>query len=125
MGTLTAAELERFDLFAELDEAARAQWAAAATVREVAPGEPIAEQAEVAANFHLLLEGTAQALVIEDGRTEPVGDHVAPTWVGAIAALTAAPLGVRMVALTPMRVADIPAEQFLELAVAHRPVFQR
>ena len=94
-------------------------------MREVAPGEPIAEQAEVAANFHLLLEGTAQALVIEDGRTEPVGDHVAPTWVGAIAALTAAPLGVGMVALTPMRVTDIPAEQFLELAVAHRPVFQQ
>ena len=122
---LTAAELEPFDLFAELDAGARAQWAAAATVRELAAGETVSEPGGGPALFQIILEGTAEAFVIEDGRTEPVGEHVAPTFIGAIAALTGDAIGVRMIASTPMRVASITSDQFVELALAHRSVFRQ
>ncbi len=48
-----------------------------------------------------LLEGEAQTVIVNDGRTEPVGRQIAPTWVGAIAVLTRGPLPVRMEAAIP------------------------
>ena len=44
----------------------------------------------------LLLEGEAQAILVDGDRIEPVGRQQAPTWMGAIAVLTGGPLGVRM-----------------------------
>src|SRR6185295_4940326 len=66
-----------------------------------------------------------QTVIVSDGRTEPVGRQIAPTWVGAIAVLTRGPLGVRMSATVPCEVALIPADDFRRLTLAHPSVHDR
>ena len=122
---VTAAELRTIDLFDDLDDAALDAWIAAARSYDLAPGEVIAEQGEQPRGLQLLLEGQAQNLILEHGRSEPVGHQRAPTWMGAIAVLTEGPLGVRMVAETPCRLALIPAEEFRRLAFAQPSVHRR
>ena len=122
---VTAADLRSVDLFDDLDDGELAEWVAAAQAYDVAPGEVIAEQGEEPRGLHLLLEGQAQNLMLEHGRSEPVGRQRAPTWMGAIAVLTEGPLGVRMVAETPCRLALIPAEEFRRLAFAYPAVHRR
>ena len=79
--------------------------------------------------MQLLLLGDAQASIVDGASSEPVGRHKAPTWMGAIAVLTAAPLGVRMQAETAGRLAVVAAEDFRRLAFAqpsiHRRVMQQ
>jgi signal transduction histidine kinase len=127
--TITAEELRAIDLFDDLDDGELAQWVAVARPRHVAPGEAIVEQGEEPEGLQLLLEGQAQALMLDHDRSEPVGRQRAPTWMGAIAILTAAPLGVRMQAETPCRLAVVAAEDFRRLAFAqpsiHRRVMQQ
>jgi signal transduction histidine kinase len=64
-------------------------------------------------------------LIAEDGRIEPVGRHRAPTWIGAVPALIGNPLVVRMQAETACRLAIVPRERFMDLALSQRPVHQR
>jgi signal transduction histidine kinase len=122
---LSLEELRRVDLFDEIDDEELARWAAVANVRDVPAGEIIAQPSEAVSGLILLLEGTAQALLEENGRVEPVGQHHAPTWIGAIAVLTEAPMGVTMQAETPLRLAVIPPDDFLDLALAQRSVHRR
>ena len=126
---VTAEDLRAIDLFDDLDDDELAEWVAVARPRHVAPGEAIAEQGEEPAGLQLLLEGEAQALMLDHGRSEPVGRQRAPTWMGAIAILTGGPLGVRMQADTPCRLAVVPSEDFRRLAFAqpsiHRRVMQQ
>ena len=124
MGTATPAELRPIDLFDELDDAALAEWAAAAVVSEFGPDEVVAEQDEVA-GMQLLLEGEVRTLAFDSGRPEPVHRQVAPTWMGAIAALTGEPLAVRLQAVTRCRVALIETEEFRRLTFAHPVVHRR
>ena len=56
---------------------------------------------------------------------EPLGEHVAPTWMGAIGALTGGVSLVRMQASTAADRGAIEPERFIELALAHRSVFER
>jgi signal transduction histidine kinase len=121
----TGAELRDLDLFAELTDEQLASWAAAAELAEFPAGATLAEQGADSPQVMLLLEGTAQALVSDGNLLEPVGDHVAPTWVGATAALTGGPLGVSMRASTDVRAALIEAEDFVNLAIEYRCVFRR
>src|SRR5262249_8942904 len=110
---ISVPDLGAVDLCDDLTDAELEPWAAAAHPHEAQPGDALAEQGEAPATVTLLLEGTAQALLIESDRSERVGGrHRAPTWMGAIAALTGGPLGVRMVAETPCRMALIPVEDF-------------
>ncbi|MEA2144717.1 MAG: hypothetical protein QOG59_304, partial [Solirubrobacteraceae bacterium] len=121
----TVEELRAVDLFDDLSDADLAEWVALASVRELEPGDLIAEQGEVPPGLQLLLEGDAQSLMFEHGRPEPVGRQHAPTWMGAIAVLTDAPLGVRMQAETRCRVALIYSEEFRRLAFAQPSVHRR
>jgi signal transduction histidine kinase len=122
----TLADLRSIDLFDDLDDSELERWLAVAQPREVEPGDVLAEQGEVPEGVILLFEGTAQALLIDPGRTERVGGrHVAPTWMGAIAALTGGPLGVRMQAETACRLALIESEEFQRLALGQPAVHQR
>ena len=73
----------------------------------------------------LLLEGEAQTVIVDDGRTEPVGRQAAPTWIGAIAVLTAGRSACACRPTTPCRVALIPADDFRRLALAQPAVHQR
>ena len=125
MSAITGADLRRIDLFDDVADPDLEAWVAVARPRDVEPGEVIAEQAEVPAGVTLLLDGTAQSLLVSGGRAEPVGRQQAPTWMAAIAVLTEGPLGVRMQALTACRLAVIGAEDFRRLALAQPAVHRR
>jgi signal transduction histidine kinase len=122
---VTLAELRSVDLFDDLDDEQLAEWLPVAVAREVEPGTVVAEQSEPVDGLQLLLEGSTRALMIEGGRSEPVGRQHAPTWMGAIAVLTDGTLGVRMVAETACRIATIESEEFRRLAFAQPAVHQR
>jgi signal transduction histidine kinase len=126
---LAAADLRPVDLFDDLDEDALARWAAAAEPYALAPGEIIVQPGEPSPGLILLLEGRARTLLVDDIREEPLGHQEAPTWIGAIAALTGGELGVRMRCETDCRLARIPTERFTELVLAspvvHRRIMQR
>ncbi len=120
---ITLDELRTVDLFDELTDEELAQWLAVARARHVAPGEVISEQGEEPRGLQLLLEGEAQTLIVGGGgRTEPVGAQHAPTWIGAIAALTGNPSPVRMQARTACRLALVAPEDFRRLAFAQPTV---
>lgn len=123
--SVTLAELRSVDLFDDLDDEDLALWVPVSTVRLLAPGEVIAEQGVEVDGLHLLLEGTAQSFMITRGRAEPVGRQQAPTWMGAIAALTGNPLPVRMQAQSECRVGFVENEDFRRLALAQPSVHQR
>jgi signal transduction histidine kinase len=126
MSAPTVDELRGMDLFEELSDADLERWAAAAEVREVPAGTIVVEEDTHADKFVLLLDGVIQAISVEDrGRLEPVGRHIAPTWMGAIPVLTEGDVGVRMQAETDVRVATIPAEPFVDLVLEYRPVHRR
>jgi signal transduction histidine kinase len=126
MSAPTVGELRGMDLFEELSDADLERWAAAAEVRKVAAGAIVVEQGAHADRFVLLLDGVIQAISVDDrGRPEPVGRHVAPTWMGAIPVLTEGDIGVRMQAETDVRVATIRAEPFVDLVLEYRPVHRR
>jgi signal transduction histidine kinase len=122
---ITLADLRPIDLFDDLDDDELADWVAVARRRDVAAGDVIAEQGQEVPGVQLLLEGTAQALIREGDRTQPVGRQHSPTWMGAIAVLTGGPLGVRMQAETPCRLAVIEPDDFLRLAFAQPAVHRR
>ena len=84
---ITGDELRRIDLFDELSDEQLAEWVAVAVPLSVAAGEVIAEPGG-SRGAQLLLEGESDALIVNHGRTELVDRHVAPTWMGAISALT-------------------------------------
>jgi signal transduction histidine kinase len=126
---VTLEELRTVDLFDDLDDDELAQWVPLAGARRVEAGDVIAEAGEDPSGLTLLLVGEAQALMLDHGRTEPVGRQHAPTWIGAIAVLTGGPLGVRMLATMDSRLAVVPAQDFRRLAFAqpsiHRRVMQQ
>jgi signal transduction histidine kinase len=122
----TTEQLRAMDLFEGLSDERLARWAQAAELRTLAAGEPVAEQGEPSPAFHLVLEGVLEAIAVDpQGRTEPVGEHAAPTWIGAIAVLTGGVSAVRMQAATEVTLAAIEPEVFIELTLADRPVFDR
>jgi signal transduction histidine kinase len=126
---VTVAELRKVDLFEDLSDEQLAEWVAVAHTYRVPAGGIIAEQGEENRGLQLLLDGDAQATIVDQGGSEPVGRHKAPTWMGAIATLTGGTLGVRMQAETDCRVALIEPDDFRRLAFAqpaiHRRVMQQ
>lgn len=122
---VTLEELRGVDLFDSLDDAELAEWVPLARTRYVLAGEVIAEQGEEPPGLQLLLEGRAQAFILAQGQSEPVGHHTGPTWMGAIAVLTGGTLGVRMQAETDCRLATVAPEDFKRLAFAQPQVHQR
>jgi signal transduction histidine kinase len=121
----TTADLRPIDLFDDLDDDALAEWANAATVSEVPPDTVIAEQGADVPGLQLLLEGEVVVLVVTGAMTEPVHRQHAPTWMGAIGALTGEPLRAELRTATPSRIALIEAEEFRRLTFAHPAVHRR
>ncbi len=89
------------------------------------PGEVLAEHGEARPGVFFLLDGTIQTWLVRDDGVEPVGRHYSPTWMGAIGALSASPLGVRITADTALRYGFVEAEEFRRLAFVHQPVHRR
>src|SRR4051794_6607420 len=105
-----AADLRPVDLFDDLDDAALEPWAAVAQLRIFEPGEFLAEADREPPGVLFLLEGTVRAMLVQGGRSEPVGRQLAPTWIFAIVAMTGGTVSVSMQAETPSRVAVIEVE---------------
>jgi signal transduction histidine kinase len=122
---VTLQELRTVDLFEELDDAQLAEWVPVAHAYNVAAGGIIAEQGEQNRGMNLLLKGEAQATIVDQGGDEPVGRHKAPTWMGAIAALTGGTMGVRMQAETACRLALVETDDFRRLAFAQPAIHRR
>jgi signal transduction histidine kinase len=122
---ITVADLRRVDLFDDLGESQLAEWLAVAWPRDVAAGEIIVEQEDATSGVMLLLEGVIQTSIVDGPRSDPVRNHRAPTWLGAISALTGTPLGVRAQALEPCHLGLIPSFDFHRLALAQPPVHDR
>jgi signal transduction histidine kinase len=122
---ITLADLRRIDLFDDSTDEQVEAWLAVAVPQDVGPGEVIAEHGDPVAGLRLLLEGCAQALMVHGARLEPLGRHRAPTWIGAIPALTGDPLRVRIQAETACRMALIPTADVQRLALAQPAVHAR
>ncbi|HWE10929.1 MAG TPA: ATP-binding protein [Solirubrobacteraceae bacterium] len=122
----TLEELRSIELFDELDDEQLARWREVATVREL-PADAVVTEAGRASTSHfvLLLQGIIQGLVVEAGRIEPITRQVAPTWMGAITVLTETGYPGEMRALTDVRIAEIPSEDFTRLVLSQRPVHRR
>jgi CRP-like cAMP-binding protein len=117
-------QLRPIDLFDGLSDGELEVWAQAAEVRTLTPGTTVEVEDQPDGSLHLLLDGMLESLSIgEDGSTEPLGKHTAPTWVGAVVALTRGVSTLSTIAVTDATVATIPGERFVELTLSHRPVF--
>ena len=119
------ADLRPIDLFADLTDEELQAWCDAAQVKDVPAGTVYARQDETRTGLILILQGTIEALVQDGSGDEPIGDHVAPTWMGAIPTLVGGPSAVRMVTRDDARIAVIAPDAFIDLIRAHRPVFLR
>jgi signal transduction histidine kinase len=118
-------DLRPMDLFADLSDDELQAWCDAAVLKDIPAGTVYARQDETRTGLILILEGTIEALVQDGTGDEPIGNHVAPTWMGAIPTLVGGPSAVRMVARNDVRVAVIAPDEFIDLVRAHRPVFMR
>jgi signal transduction histidine kinase len=123
--TVTLADLRAIDLFDDLDERELAPWLQVVQAETAEPGQLLAEQGVEPPGVLLLLDGTAQTLMVDRERTEPVGRQRAPTWALAIAVLTGGTLAVRVQAETPCRFGLILPEDFRRLALGEPRVHER
>ena len=121
----TVADLRPVDLFDDTTDEELEEWAAVARPVTAEPGDLVVEQGKEGIGVILLLEGTLRAQLAANDHVEPVGRHYAPTWIGAIAAMTEGPLRVQMQAETPCRMAVIAPEEFRRLALAQPKVHSR
>jgi len=122
---VTLDDLRRIDLFDDLDDAELERWRSATQAFNVPADEIVAEQDASARGLLLLLEGRVRMYRVVDERFDPIGHMDAPTWMQAIAALTETPIGVRIVADGDCVIGLVPAGQFTDLALTHRPVHRR
>ncbi len=123
--TATVADLRPVDLFDDLTDAELEAWAAAAELRELPPGELLTDQGQPSPGVHFLLGGKIRVSMIDGDRVEPFGLQEAPTWSGAIAALTRSPVPVRMETETDARVAMIAPDDFERLTLGDVRVHRR
>jgi signal transduction histidine kinase len=115
-------ELRRIDLFDGLSDEALDEFAAVTEIRDAADDEQLLEQGVLSPGPLLLFDGRTKATQVFNGHAEPVSSNDAPTWIGAIAAITESPLPLNVYADGPCRVAILPRERFIDLALRHRSV---
>jgi signal transduction histidine kinase len=117
-------ELRAIELFDGVPDEQLAAWAAAAEERWLEPGDETLPHDELT-HFTLLLEGRLDGYVIRDGREEWDHTHNAPTFLGAIIALTQEPARVSIRAAGRCRIATIEPEAFKRLLFDTPVAFQR
>lgn len=125
VAAVTLGDLRTIDLFDDLDDAQLSEWLAVVQSRSGEPGEILAEHGEPLPAMFLLLEGTLQTFLVDRDHVEPAGRHFAPTWLGAIGALTEGALGVRIQADTEVRFGRVESSEFRRLAFAQPDVHKR
>jgi signal transduction histidine kinase len=123
--TVTVAELQQMDLFEGIAPAELEPWAAAAEDRWVESGETIMGPDQGGPQFRLLLAGRLEGYVTVDGREEHDHHHAAPTWLGAIGALSGARPRVTIRPSERSRIATIDPPAFRRLLCATPLAFDR
>ena len=118
-------ELRRIDLFDDLSDEELGLWQQIAVIRSLPADTVVARPRDAASGVFLLLEGVIQGIVFESGRLEPVTRQVAPTWMGAVTAMTETGFAGEMRSITNVRMAVIAPEDFTALAMTQRPVHRR
>ena len=124
--SIAVEELRRIDLFDGVeDDALLARWAEAVEERWYEPGQPLTQAGDPSTPFKLILGGTVNGYLVVDGREE--WDHVqtAPTWAGAIVALSENPSKVTMRAAERARVGLIEPSAFRRLLFDTPVAFQK
>jgi signal transduction histidine kinase len=117
-------ELRGMDLFEELTDEQLDQWAQVVDIREAQDGDVLLEQGSSPGPL-LLFTGRTRAHMAVDGRNEPANANTAPTWIGAIAAITESPVPITVEADGACRVAIVPRDDFIALALEHRSVHRK
>jgi signal transduction histidine kinase len=123
--TIGVADLQRIDLFEGVDEPTLERWAGSTEERWYEPGEIVMETGELKVPFKLLLEGRLDGYLVVDGREEHDHFHEAPTWVGAIAALSVSQARVTLRARERCRIGLIEPDPFRTLLCATPLAFDR
>jgi signal transduction histidine kinase len=118
-------QLKRLDLFDGLSDEQLEEWAAVTEIRDAADDELLLAQGVESPGPLLLFDGRTKATQVFNGVAEPMSANSAPTWIGAIAAITESPLPINVYADGPCRVAIIPRERFIDLALRHRSVHRK
>ena len=121
----TLEELRRIDLFDGLDDEQLGRWQQVAVMRTANADDIVAEAGDAAAGVFLLLDGVVQGMIFESGRLEPVTRQVAPTWMGAITAMTETGYAGQMRAMTDVRMAVIAPEDFTDVVLTQKAVHRR
>ena len=121
----TLEDLHRIDLFDGLDDEQLRRWQQVAVIRTANAEDVVAEAGDASAGVFLLLEGVVQGLIFESGRLEPVTRQVAPTWMGAITAMTETGYAGQMRAMTDVRMAVIGPEDFTDVVLTQKAVHRR
>ncbi len=126
MSRPTIEQLRTIDLLDGLEDPVLERLASVTELREIEPNVVVSEPGQPPQGVQLLLAGLLEIVAVDpDGREDPVGEQVAPTWIGAIAVVTQGVALVRMRSTTAVTIATIPAESFIQLLLAHRSVFDR
>ena len=123
--SVSVAELRGIDLFDDVADADLEPWAAAFEERRLERGDTLVTIGETDVPFSILLEGRMDGYVLVDGREERDHHHDAPTWMGAILALSGNEARVAIRASGPSRAAQIAADRFRDLLFATPPAFQK
>jgi signal transduction histidine kinase len=121
----TLEELRRIDLFDGLDDEQLGRWQQVAVIRTANAEDVVAEAGDASVGVFLLLEGVVQGLIFESGRLEPVTRQVAPTWMGAITAMTETGYAGQMRAMTDVRMAVIAPDDFTDVVLTQKAVHRR
>jgi signal transduction histidine kinase len=117
-------ELRKMDLFEGLTEAQLDAWAAEIEISDAEDGDRLLTQGESPGPL-LLFTGKTRGFHESDGRIDPMTPNYAPTWIGAIAAITESPLPLNVEADGPCRWAIIPRDRFIDLALHTPTVHQK
>jgi signal transduction histidine kinase len=123
--TVTVAELRAIDLFDGVADEQLAGWVAAAEERWYEPGEALVTAGDADVSFSLLLDGAFDAYFVVDGREQQENRHTAPTWVGAILAISDVEAQVTLKAAERSRVARIAPDPFRRLLMETPEAFNR
>jgi signal transduction histidine kinase len=123
--SLDPGELRAIDFFDGVEDDRLAEWAAAAEERWLEPGDVVLARGTPDTAFKLVLSGSLDGFVTRDGREEYDHTHVAPTWLGAIMAVTDEPAIITIRAAERSRVAEIKPPAFRELLFRTPVAFQR
>jgi signal transduction histidine kinase len=118
-------QLKRLDLFDGLSDEQLEEWAAVTEIRTAADDELLLAQGVESPGPLLLFEGRTKATQVFNGVAEPMSANSAPTWIGAIAAITESVLPITVYADGPCRVAIVPRDAFIDLALRHRSVHRK